>query len=99
MLMSQLRNDGGFEYKREIVDTLIAIVEENPDARLAGTTISLVWAFFGFLFFTTINYSFQVSPNCVNSSRIVNIPLSQLRYEEKILLKINIQCLIMIKSE
>ncbi|GMS96132.1 hypothetical protein PENTCL1PPCAC_18307, partial [Pristionchus entomophagus] len=35
-LANMLRNDGGFEYKREIVDTLIAIVEENPDARLAG---------------------------------------------------------------
>ena len=36
------RNDGGFEYKRAIVDTLIAIVEENPDAKLAGQTISYI---------------------------------------------------------
>ncbi|KAK6748742.1 hypothetical protein RB195_001393 [Necator americanus] len=35
-LASMLRNDGGFEYKKAIVETIIAIVEENPDAKTAG---------------------------------------------------------------
>lgn len=35
-LANMLRSDGGFEYKKAIVDTLISIVEENPDAKVAG---------------------------------------------------------------
>ncbi|VDL81197.1 unnamed protein product [Nippostrongylus brasiliensis] len=35
-LANMLRNDGGFEYKKAIVETIIAIVEENPDAKTAG---------------------------------------------------------------
>ncbi|CAJ0945500.1 unnamed protein product, partial [Mesorhabditis belari] len=35
-LTNMLRNDGGFDYKKAIVETVIAIVEENPDARVAG---------------------------------------------------------------
>ncbi|CAJ0579840.1 unnamed protein product, partial [Mesorhabditis spiculigera] len=35
-LTNMLRNDGGYEYKKAIVETVIAIVEENPDARTAG---------------------------------------------------------------
>uniref|UniRef100_A0A914S5Q3 Clathrin/coatomer adaptor adaptin-like N-terminal domain-containing protein n=1 Tax=Parascaris equorum TaxID=6256 RepID=A0A914S5Q3_PAREQ len=35
-LATMLRDDGGFEYKKSIVDTIIAIVEENPDAKEAG---------------------------------------------------------------
>ena len=27
---------GGFEYKRAIVDTIISIIEENPEAKEAG---------------------------------------------------------------
>ncbi|KAJ1364038.1 hypothetical protein KIN20_024028 [Parelaphostrongylus tenuis] len=32
-LANMLRNDGGFEYKKAIVETIIAIVEDNPDAK------------------------------------------------------------------
>lgn len=35
-LATMLRDDGGFEYKKSIVDTIIAIIEENSDAREAG---------------------------------------------------------------
>uniref|UniRef100_A0A915IAW2 Clathrin/coatomer adaptor adaptin-like N-terminal domain-containing protein n=1 Tax=Romanomermis culicivorax TaxID=13658 RepID=A0A915IAW2_ROMCU len=35
-LSTMLREDGGYEYKKEIVDTMIAIVEDNPDAKEAG---------------------------------------------------------------
>ncbi|KFO29351.1 Coatomer subunit gamma-2 [Fukomys damarensis] len=35
-LSNMLRDDGGFEYKRAIVDCIITIVEENPDSKEAG---------------------------------------------------------------
>jgi len=35
-LASMLREDGGFEYKQSIVNTIISIIEENPEAKEAG---------------------------------------------------------------
>ncbi|XP_070225115.1 coatomer subunit gamma-2 isoform X3 [Bos mutus] len=35
-LSNMLRDDGGFEYKRAIVDCIIHIVEENPESKEAG---------------------------------------------------------------
>ena len=35
-LSSMLRDEGGLEYKASIADTIIAIVEDNPDAKEAG---------------------------------------------------------------
>ena len=35
-LASMLREDGGYEYKRAIVNTIIAIIEENPEAKESG---------------------------------------------------------------
>ncbi|XP_065910406.1 coatomer subunit gamma-2-like isoform X1 [Dysidea avara] len=35
-LSNMLRNEGGVEYKKAIVNTLISIIEENSDAREAG---------------------------------------------------------------
>ena len=35
-LSSMLREEGGFEYKKAIVDTIITIIEENPDAKESG---------------------------------------------------------------
>ncbi|VDK27559.1 unnamed protein product [Anisakis simplex] len=35
-LSTMLRNDGGFDYKKSIIDTIIAIIEENPDAKETG---------------------------------------------------------------
>ncbi|CAF0838958.1 unnamed protein product [Brachionus calyciflorus] len=35
-LASMLREDGGFEYKKAIVNTIIAIIEENPEAKESG---------------------------------------------------------------
>jgi len=35
-LSTMLRDEGGFEYKKAIVDTIISIIEENPDAKEAG---------------------------------------------------------------
>ncbi len=35
-LASMLREEGGYEYKRAIVNTIIAIIEENPEAKESG---------------------------------------------------------------
>lgn len=35
-LSSMLRDEGGFEYKKAIVDTIITIIEENPEAKEFG---------------------------------------------------------------
>jgi coatomer protein complex subunit gamma len=35
-LTSMLRDEGSFEYKKALVDTVIAIIEENPDTRESG---------------------------------------------------------------
>ena len=35
-LANMLREEGGFEYKKAIVNTIISIVEENPEAKEAG---------------------------------------------------------------
>ncbi len=35
-LSSMLRDEGGFDYKKAIVDTIISIIEENPEAKEAG---------------------------------------------------------------
>ena len=35
-LSSMLREEGGLEYKRAIVNTIILIIEENPEAKEAG---------------------------------------------------------------
>ncbi|VDN02569.1 unnamed protein product [Thelazia callipaeda] len=40
-LATMLRDDGGFEYKKSIVDTIIAIIDENPDSKEAGTTVAV----------------------------------------------------------
>lgn len=35
-LSGMLREEGGLEYKASIADTIIAIIEENPDAKETG---------------------------------------------------------------
>uniref|UniRef100_A0A8C5EMH8 Coatomer subunit gamma n=1 Tax=Gouania willdenowi TaxID=441366 RepID=A0A8C5EMH8_GOUWI len=35
-LSNMLRDDGGFDYKRAIVDCIISIIEENPDSKETG---------------------------------------------------------------
>ena len=35
-LSSMAREEGGFEYKKAIVNTIVTIVEENPEAKEAG---------------------------------------------------------------
>ena len=35
-LANMLREEGGYEYKKAIVNTIISIVEENPEAKEAG---------------------------------------------------------------
>ena len=37
-LASMLREEGGFDYKRSIVNTIIIIIEENPEAKESGLT-------------------------------------------------------------
>ena len=38
-LASMLREEGGFEYKKAIVSTIITITEENQEAKEAGENI------------------------------------------------------------
>ena len=38
-LSSMLREEGGFEYKKAIVDTIITIIEENPEAKETGVCV------------------------------------------------------------
>ena len=38
---TMLREEGGYEYKKSIVDTVISIIEDNPDAKEAGFGTSL----------------------------------------------------------
>ena len=40
-LSSMLREEGGFEYKKAIVDTVITIIDENPEAKESGVCVSL----------------------------------------------------------
>lgn len=40
-LSNVLREDGGFEYKKAIVDTITDIVQTVPEARETGTTLPL----------------------------------------------------------
>lgn len=42
-LTSMLRDEGSFEYKKALVDTVIAIIEENPETRESGKSISYVF--------------------------------------------------------
>jgi coatomer protein complex subunit gamma len=35
-LANMLREEGGYEYKKAIVNTIISIVEENPEAKESG---------------------------------------------------------------
>ena len=35
-LAGMLREEGGYEYKKAIVNTIITIVEENPEAKESG---------------------------------------------------------------
>ena len=44
-LANMLREEGGYEYKKAIVNTIIAIVEENPEAKEAGEIFMIRWFF------------------------------------------------------
>lgn len=35
-LSAMLRDEGGLEYKAAIVDTIITVIEDNPDAKETG---------------------------------------------------------------
>lgn len=35
-LSTMLREEGGFEYKKAIVNTIITMIEENPEAKESG---------------------------------------------------------------
>jgi hypothetical protein len=45
-LANMLREEGGYEYKKAIVNTIISIVEENPEAKEAGknSTIDVLFS-------------------------------------------------------
>jgi len=40
-----LREEGGLEYKASIADTIIAIIEENPEAKEIG------WLYLNYIFY------------------------------------------------
>jgi len=43
-LSGMLREEGGLEYKASIADTIIAIIEENPEAKEIG------WLYLNYMF-------------------------------------------------
>lgn len=42
-LSTMLRDEGGLEYKASIADTVITIIEENPDAKETGLLVCLIF--------------------------------------------------------
>lgn len=48
-LSAMLRDEGGLEYKASIADTVITIIEENPDAKETG----MYWTLMVLLHFDT----------------------------------------------
>jgi coatomer protein complex subunit gamma len=45
-LANMLREEGGYEYKKAIVNTIISIIEENPEAKEAGKIfLILIYSF------------------------------------------------------
>jgi hypothetical protein len=52
-LANMLREEGGYEYKKAIVNTIISIIEENPEAKEAGK------CFFIILYFSINKIFFQ----------------------------------------
>ena len=40
-LSNMLREEGGYEYKKAIVNTIISVIEENPEAKEAGPKSTL----------------------------------------------------------
>lgn len=44
-LSGMLREEGGLEYKASIADTIIAIIEENPEAKEIG------WLYLDYMFY------------------------------------------------
>jgi coatomer protein complex subunit gamma len=45
-LANMLREEGGYEYKKAIVNTIISIVEENPEAKEAGKIFIIYLLFY-----------------------------------------------------
>jgi len=43
-LSSLLRDEGGLDYKAAIADTIITIIEENPDAKESGNVPKIQYA-------------------------------------------------------
>jgi len=52
-----LREDGGYEYKKAIVNTIISIIEENPEAKEAGRNSIVHFFHFVAFLFNRINSS------------------------------------------
>ncbi len=56
-LSNMLREEGGYEYKKAIVNTIISIIEENPEAKEAGRNSAVHFFHFITLSFNRINSS------------------------------------------
>lgn len=65
-LSGMLREEGGLEYKASIADTIIAIIEENPEAKEIG------WLYLDYVFY---NISIKIIKYLID----VNYTLFKLR--------------------
>lgn len=43
-LSAMLRDEGGYEYKKAIVDTLVDVISDNPEAKETGLNIFIIFA-------------------------------------------------------
>lgn len=72
MCQDILREEGGFEYKKAIVESILAIITQIPESKEAGVHICQ------FEFYVVLIAS-QAFPICVSLSRIVTSLILQLR--------------------
>jgi coatomer protein complex subunit gamma len=63
-----LREEGGYEYKKAIVNTIISIIEDNPEAKEAGRIFQLFISLYIFLFFIGLTHLCEFIEDCEHTS-------------------------------
>jgi coatomer protein complex subunit gamma len=66
-LSNMLREEGGYEYKKAIVNTIISIVEENPEAKEAGRKANLIF-FLNYFYFIGLTHLCEFIEDCEHTS-------------------------------
>lgn len=49
-LSAMLRDEGGYDYKKAIVDTLVDVISDNPEAKETGSKRFERFVFYGEIF-------------------------------------------------